>query len=127
MRHCNAKGLGSAAPTILTVGVPADGDYNTAQNLDFVFTFSEPIVVTGSPQVAVGMTSGAVVATYLSGSGTSALTFRYTVQVADSEATGITLESPISLNGGTLKDLGGMDAVLTFVEPDLTGVTVNQP
>jgi chitodextrinase len=43
-------------------------------------------------------------ATYLRGSGSNALTFRYTVQPGDESVFGITIGNEISLGGGTIKD-----------------------
>ena len=48
-------------------------------------TFSEPVTVTGTPQVALNAGSS-VVATYTGGSGTSTLTFTYTVAVGDNSS-----------------------------------------
>lgn len=107
--------------------MPANGDYNTAANLDFTATFSEAVNVTGTPRIAITLTSGTVYANYLSGSGTNAIVFRYTVAGPDADADGITLISPVQLNGGTIKDLGGLAATLTYSVPVTTGITINQP
>jgi ELWxxDGT repeat protein len=57
--------------------------------------------------------------------GTSTLTFRYTVQSGDLDSDGIAVASPIDLNGGTITDVPGNDAVLTFTPPDTSGVLVD--
>ena len=105
--------------------MPADDNYLEDENLDFTATFSEAVNVTGTPRIAITMDSGVVYADYVSGSGTAAILFRRVVLDTDLEATGIDIASPIQLNGGTIKDLGGLSAVLTFTDPDLTGVLVN--
>src|SRR5207247_5814540 len=62
---------------------------------------------------------------YLSGTGTSALVFRYIVQPGDNDADGIAAISPIGLNGGTIKDAAGTNAALTFTAPDTSAVLVD--
>jgi hypothetical protein len=53
------------------------------------------------------------------------LTFRYTVQSGDLDSDGIAVASPIDLNGGTITDVPGNDAVLTFTPPNTSGVLVD--
>src|SRR6185369_16372120 len=61
-----------------------------------------------------------------SGSGTSGIVFRYTVQSGDNDSNGIAFSSTtISLNLGTMKDAAGNNADLTFTAPSLTGVLVD--
>ncbi|NJM16936.1 MAG: hypothetical protein HC896_17555 [Bacteroidales bacterium] len=50
----------------------------------------------------------------MSGTGTSALLFRYTVMSGQNDADGISLGGSISLNGGTMKNSSLLDAVLTL-------------
>src|SRR5205814_9823334 len=64
-------------------------------------------------------------ASYLSGTGTSALVFRYIVQPGDNGTDGIAAISPIGLNGGTIKDSAGNDAALTFTAPNTSAVLVD--
>ena len=101
-------------PTVASVLVPANGTYIAGQNLDFVVNFSEAVVVDttgGTPRVLLTLdTGGTVFANYVSGSGTSALTFRYTVAVGNSDSTGIALGASFAANGGTIRDAVGNDA-----------------
>jgi hypothetical protein len=116
------------APTITSVTGPAAGTYIVGQNLDFTVQFSEAVVVNtagGTPRLVLTIGSTTRYATYLSGSGTSTLVFRYTVQSGDLDSDGIAVASPIDLNGGTIKDTNGNDAVLTFTPPDTSGVLVD--
>ncbi len=62
-----------------------NGAYNAGQTIHVQVNFSEPVNVTGSPQLALN-TSPAESATYASGGGTSTLTFDYTVQAGDNAA-----------------------------------------
>jgi len=115
-------------PTIVSVTPPADDTYKTGENLDFQFTFSEPVNVntaTGTPRVQLTVGSTTVYATYLTGSGTTTLTFRYTVQAGHLDTDGITIASPIQLNGGTIKDSAGNDADLNFTVWPMPGVKVD--
>jgi hypothetical protein len=115
-------------PTIVSITPPANGTYKTGDNLDFQFTFSEPVVVdtaNGTPQVQLTVGSTTVYATYLTGTGTPTLTFRYTVQAGHLDTDGITVASPIQLNGGTIKDNAGNDADLNFTVWPMPGVQVD--
>jgi hypothetical protein len=112
------------APTITSVTGPAAGTYIVGQNLDFTVVFSEAVAVTGTPRLVLTIGSTTQYATYLSGSG-SMLTFRYTVQSGDLDSDGIAVASPIDLNGGTIKDVPGNNAVLTFTPPITSGVLVD--
>jgi hypothetical protein len=113
------------APTITSVTGPAAGTYIVGQNLDFTVVFSEAVAVTGTPRLVLTIGSTTRYATYLSGTGTSTLLFRYTVQSGDLDSDGIAVASPIDLNGGTIKDVPGNNAVLSFTAPDTSGVLVD--
>ena len=79
-----------------------NGTYGVGSIITITVGFSNPVVVTGTPQLALN--SGGV-ASYTSGSGTSTLTFTYTVAAGQSanpldEAS----SSALTLNGGTIND-----------------------
>ncbi|WP_156885913.1 tandem-95 repeat protein [Rheinheimera baltica] len=106
----------AAAPTVASVSVPANATYISGQNLDFTINFSENITVNtggGTPQLAITVGATTRQATYISGSGTSALLFRYTVQAGDSDTDGISIGT-LAANGGTLRDAVNNDATLTL-------------
>jgi len=103
-------------PTVSSVSVPSNGTYTAAQNLDFTVNFDENVIVDtggGTPEISLTIGSTTKYATYISGSGTSALVFRYTVQSGDRDSDGIALGT-LSANGGTLKDAAGNNANLTL-------------
>jgi hypothetical protein len=103
----------NVVPVVDSVGVPANGTYVADEHLDFTVNTSESVIVdTGGGTPAIALTVGAATrhANYLSGSGTSALLFRYTVQEGDLDEDGIVLDTLIELNGGTLRDSAGNDA-----------------
>ena len=104
------------APTVASVAVPSNAWYVAGQNLDFTVNFTESVTVVttgGTPRIALTVGTTTVYATYLSGSGTSALVFRYTVQANDLDTNGIAVGT-LALNGGTLVDAAGNNAVLTL-------------
>lgn len=109
--------LDHTAPAVTSVNVPGNATYNAGQHLDFTVNFGENVTVDttgGTPYVALTLdTGGAVQASYLSGSGTAALAFRYTVQSGNADANGITVGA-LSTNGGTLRDAAGNNATLTL-------------
>ncbi|WP_052085000.1 Ig-like domain-containing protein, partial [Comamonas testosteroni] len=100
--------IDGVAPTVTSVGVPANGTYVAGQNLDFTVNFNENVIVDssgGTPRIAVTLDSGGTVfAQYVSGSGTSALVFRLVAANGQLDTNGISLGSSIQANGGTLRD-----------------------
>src|SRR5690606_4672335 len=68
----------------------------------------------GTPQIALTVGATARQASYISGSGTSALVFRYTVQAGDNDTDGIAVAASIDANGGTLRDGAGNDLNTTL-------------
>ncbi|GGX13203.1 T9SS C-terminal target domain-containing protein [Aquimarina muelleri] len=129
----------AAPPTITSVTVPANANYIAGQNLDFVININENVTVNtaaGTPQLSLTIGATTRQAVYLSGSGTSALLFRYTIQAGELDNDGITVGT-LSANGGTLRDavnnnlnttlnsVGSTTAVLVdAVAPTITSVTV---
>jgi hypothetical protein len=114
------------APTITSVTGPAAGTYIVGQNLDFTVVFSEAVAVTGTPRLVLTIGSTTRLChVSVSGSGSASLLFRYTVQSGDLDSDGIAVASPIDLNGGTIRDLPGNNAVLSFTPPDTSGVLVD--
>ncbi len=103
----------TVAPTVSSVSVPSNAGYTTGQNLDFTVNFSEAVTVNtggGTPYLGVTVGSTTKQASYVSGSGTSALLFRYTVSGGDNDSDGIAVASAWTSNGGTIKDAAGNNA-----------------
>jgi hypothetical protein len=115
----------TTSPVVSTVSAPANGTYNEAQNLNFTLNFSEAVNVSGTPRLTLTIGSSTAYANYVSGSGTTALLFRYTVFSGDNDDNGISLGATIGLNGGSIKDPANNNAVLSFTPPNLTGVLVS--
>lgn len=118
------------APAVISVDVPADGSYVAGQNLDFTVNLGEATVVDtagGTPRIEVTLDNGEVAyATYVSGSGSTALVFRLSVVTGQVDSDGITLGNAIQLNGGTLRDAVGNDTTLVLNNVgDTSGVQVD--
>jgi hypothetical protein len=114
---------------------PADGKYTIGQNLDFVVNYDGPVDVVGTPSLTIYL-SGSLKytqANYLSGTGTNALTFRYTVENGDVDADGITFisessQTTVHPNAGSIKTAGSQFiAKVVFTAPVMTGITVDAP
>ena len=78
----------TGAPKITNLTYPANGTYYQGQTLTFVATYNVAVTVTGIPRLDLaaidpggfqGVVGGPAYATYVSGSGTTNLTFSYTV------------------------------------------------
>jgi hypothetical protein len=69
----------------------------------------------GIPRLAVTLDTGGIAyANYVSGIGSSALLFGLTVDEGQQDLTGIQIGGSIDLNGGTLRDAAGNDALLAL-------------
>ncbi|WP_161808363.1 PKD domain-containing protein [Zhouia amylolytica] len=106
----------AVAPVVMDVNVPSNATYTAGQNLDFTINFNESINVAttgGIPQIAITIGSTIRHATYIAGSGTSSIIFRYTIQSGDIDTDGVAIGA-LTASGGTLRDSGGKDANLTL-------------
>jgi hypothetical protein len=98
------------------VSVPVNATYKVGDNLDFTVNFDEVVMVTtsgGVPEIALTLGAATVYATYIAGSGSSALTFRYTVSSGDVDVDGLAVGA-VSLNGGTIQDAANNLAITTL-------------
>ncbi len=115
----------SIGPTVSSITAPANATYKTNQNLNFIVDFSENVIVTGTPRLVLNIGGTTRYANYLSGSGTTSLTFRHTVLSGDLDSNGLGITSAIDLNSGTLLDAISNSATLTFTAPNLASVNVD--
>ncbi|MDU9393786.1 DUF4347 domain-containing protein [Pseudomonas sp. zfem002] len=116
--------IDAVAPSVATVGVPAPGAYNAGDVLQFTVNTSEPVIIdtsSGTPRVALNIGGVTRYAEYVSGSGTSALVFAYTIQAGNNAAAGIALGGSIDLNGGTARDAAGNALNLALNNPGSNG------
>ena len=96
----------------------ATGTYGAGTTIPIQVSFNDNVTVTGTPQLALNAGNGAVAA-YSSGSGTSTLTFMYTVGTNQaSPDLDYASTTALQLNGGTIVDaLTGVAATLTLPAP----------
>ncbi|MBK1442740.1 hypothetical protein JHJ32_22260, partial [Parapedobacter sp. ISTM3] len=109
--------IDGVAPEVTSVAVPADGYHVAGDALDFTVHFSENVTVDatgGEPHLEVTIGTTVVQAGYVNGSGSNALVFRYVVQTGDIDLDGITVNTVLEPNGGTLRDAAGNDANTTL-------------
>ncbi|RZK68989.1 MAG: hypothetical protein EOO92_22495, partial [Pedobacter sp.] len=111
--------IDKSAPVVTSVNAStANGTYKLGDIISVQVNFSKNVTVTGTPRLTfeTGTTDQPV--NYSSGSGTATLTFNYTVSSGNiSSDLDYTSATALALNGGTIKDAVGNDAVLTLVTP----------
>lgn len=118
--------LDTVAPTVTGVtATNADGTYVVGSPaITITVTFSEAVVVNPlvpGPLLALNSAPGRT-ATYAGGSGTATLSFSYVVQPGDDTPDlDYTSISALSLNGSTIRDAAGNNAVLTLAVPGTAG------
>ena len=110
------------APTISsTNSSTSNSTYKTGDVISIQLNFSENVTVTGTPRLTLETGSADRVVNYASGTGTNQLTFTYTVQAGDTTADlDYISSSALELNGGTIKDAAGNNAILTLAAPGAT-------
>lgn len=112
--------IDTTAPTVSGVATSViPGTYGIGAVIPIEVGFTEPVVVNtsgGIPQLTMATGGSGRTVNYASGSGTATLTFRYTVTRGDS-STGLDVRGTgaLTLNGATVRDAAGNDAVLTLV------------
>ena len=98
----------STAPGLSSVSIntPASGSFFKLNDyITITASYDEPVFVAGLPIISFTLGGNSKNATYLSGSGTATLTFRYQVTSSDLDTGGISLgASSINLNSGTMRD-----------------------
>jgi hypothetical protein len=119
----------SVTPTVssvaLTSATGAQSNYlNAGDVVTATATFSESVTVdttSGRPYLNLNIGGTTVQAAYASGTGTTALTFTYTILSGQTDAGGISIAAnSLNLNSGTIQDASGNTASLTH-----TAVTDN--
>src|SRR5207247_2165848 len=115
--------IDTTAPTVTGVSSStANGSYKAGDVVAVKVDFSEPVTVTGTPQLTLETGATDEVVDYSSGSGTSTLTFTYTVAAGDTSADLDYHDSAaLGLNGGTIRDAALNNATLTLASPSTAG------
>jgi hypothetical protein len=111
--------IDTTAPTVASVNSStANGTYGVGAVVSIQVNFSENVIVTGLPQLTLETGASDAVVDYASGSGTTALTFNYTVAAGHASADlDYTSTSALALNGGAIKDAANNNASLTLAAP----------
>lgn len=91
-------------PYVVSVTPPANGTYTSATNLDVTIEFDRPVAISGTTLPYINLTIGSITrqATYLSGSATNTLVFRYVTVPGDNDTDGITITPSITQNAGNI-------------------------
>ncbi|MFL3024807.1 MAG: T9SS type A sorting domain-containing protein [Candidatus Neomarinimicrobiota bacterium] len=115
--------IDNIGPSVISVSSSTnDGAYKSGGVIVITVTLNENTIVTGNPQIELetGATDGLGI--YSSGSGSSTLSFNYTVDAShNSPDLAYTSTTALILNGGTIKDKVGLNADLTLPVPGQSG------
>ncbi|MFO1525556.1 MAG: Ig-like domain-containing protein [Turneriella sp.] len=113
----------NTAPTVTGVtSSTANGSYKAGDSVSIQISFSENVTVSGTPQLTLSTGTPATTAvSYVSGSGTSTLTFTYTV-AANNTSADLDYASTGALSAGTsIQDTAGNNADRTLASPGAAG------
>ena len=117
-------------PVTVTSTSGSDGFYAIGDAIEVTATFNEAVKVTtaGNPvvgprfRISVGGETDQVAAPYHSGTGTTALAFRYTVAEGDTDTDGVSLlANVLGLQGGTIADVAGNEVPAGQLAHDAIG------
>ena len=99
---------GGSGVTGLALNTPVlGGTFERGEGIDVTVTFNRAVDVTGTPQLGLGIGSNTRQASYVSGTGTASLVFRYTVVTADVDSNGLSIAAgALGLNSGTINTAG---------------------
>ncbi|AQT59139.1 fibronectin type III domain-containing protein [Cellvibrio sp. PSBB023] len=109
----------STPPTVtsITSSTP-NGTYKIGSPISIQVNFDEIVNVTGTPQLTLETGATDRTINYTSGTGSSTLTFTYTVQAGDVSADlDYISTTALTLNGSTIRDAAGNNAILTLATP----------
>lgn len=115
---------------VFSLELPGNNTYSENQNLDFVLTHAQRVIVSGNPRLVLDIGGVTAYANFLTGSGTRNITFRYTASSSDEDNDGITVSNQIDLNGGTIEyTFNGAteDANINFNVGDTSNILVDTP
>ncbi|WP_375164310.1 Ig-like domain-containing protein [Shewanella baltica] len=111
--------IDGVAPTVSSVNAStADGTYKLGDIISIQVNFSEVVSVTGTPQLTLDTGTTDRTIDYASGSGSSTLTFNYTIQSGDTSSDlDYVATNSLALNSGTIRDAATNNATLTLASP----------
>ena len=112
--HAQATTTPTVSSVAITSSPGADNTYATGDTITVSLTFSEPLIVTGTPYVVIDI-GGQPRNFKYSGDGSSAAAqpFSYTVFAGDGDTDGVSLQAnSLTLNGGTIQAADSTNATL---------------
>ncbi|MBT1062760.1 tandem-95 repeat protein [Bowmanella sp. Y26] len=111
--------IDTASPTVSSVNSStANGIYKAGDSIGVQVNLSEAVTVTGTPLLTLETGNTDRTINYASGTGTSTLSFTYTVQAGDVTADLDYIgTNALVLNGGSIADAAGNNATLTLATP----------
>ena len=117
--------IDTTIPTVTqVVASPGSGTENPGAVITLTVDLSEAVTVTGKPTLTLN--DGAI-ATYVSGSGTNALTFSYTVAATNSTVPTLAITQVNLPGGATVKDAAGNAANLSGAVTTFPGLSIDPP
>ena len=117
--------IDTTTPTVSQVTAsPGTGTELPGNTITLTVAFSEAVSVTGTPTLSL---NDGGTARYTGGSGTSALTFSYTVGATDSAVPALTITQASLPNGATIKDAAGNAANLSGAVTTFSGLAIDPP
>jgi len=110
-------------PTVTSISTTSSGSNKAGATIAIKANFSEPVLIVGNPQLTLetGTTDRTVTANTVNVL-TSQLSFSYVVQ-ADENSGDLDYASTdaLTLNGATIRDDSGNDAIITLAQPGQSG------
>src|SRR5258707_8289677 len=101
---------------------PATGIEHAGDTVTLTLGFNEAVTVSGTPTLSL---NDGNTATYVSGSGTGALTFRTTVASTDTNTSALAITGVNLPSGASIKDSGGLAASLAGAVKTFSGLQIN--
>ncbi|KGK13629.1 Ig-like domain-containing protein, partial [Vibrio navarrensis] len=98
----------TTSPVITSISVPADNTYVAGQSLSFTVHTDEIVTVSGSPSLTLNIGGTTKSAAYVSGSGSKALVFTYSIESGLVDDDGISVTA-LSMNADEIQDTAGND------------------
>ena len=113
-------GRGTSTPVVASLGWGGsgqgdDGTYVKGNEIGVYINFNKPVVVTGSPTLALTIGAEVRQARFEQLTESKVLYFAYTVQADDHDSDGLSIGADaLRLNGGRIRDAVGLDADLSL-------------